>query len=124
MQGDGAVHGFEHFARADEDALQANLFHQYRYRIDLRLIAGEHADEVDAAAGADGLEGFAERAGAADFDDVIDAAGELAYWIFPVDVSLIVDSIAGAERPGPRELVVAAAGDDGASAVHVRELQC
>src|SRR5215475_3126906 len=69
---DGAVHRLEHRPAADEDPLETDVLHENGDRIDLAR-AGEDADEADRAAAADRLERLPERAGAADFDDVIDA---------------------------------------------------
>src|SRR5262245_32617702 len=55
VQRDGAIHRLEHRPIADEDALEADVFHEDRNRIDLAR-AGEDADEADRAAGADRLE--------------------------------------------------------------------
>jgi hypothetical protein len=60
------------------------------------------------------IEGAAEGAGSADFDDVIDAAlaGEAPDLFVPLGVSEVVDGFRGAEGLGAGELFVAAGGDD------------
>src|SRR5256885_1872171 len=78
VQRDCPVHGFEHGPTADKDALAAALFHKAGHGVDLTAGAGETADEADVAACADGPERFAQGAGPADLDDMVDTlTGEL-----------------------------------------------
>src|SRR5262245_17382249 len=73
VQGDGTVHRFEHFARADIDSLDAYVFHQNGQRIYFAGSSRENTDQADAPAHPDSPEGLRQRAGAAYFNDVIDA---------------------------------------------------
>ncbi len=77
------------------------------------------------AGGADGLEGAGEGAGAADLDDVVDAAfaGELEDLGIPVGGGAVVDGVVRTEGAGAEELFVRRAGDDDARAVELGDLE-
>src|SRR5580698_432212 len=97
--GDGAGHVFEHFGGADVDALEVGAFHHHGEGIGVGLPAGDQADQGDLAFVGYGFVGFGESAGAADFDDVIDAAfaGQLGDFFLPVRDFFVVDAFVGAE---------------------------
>src|SRR5262245_14380493 len=57
VQGEGLVHRLEHGPAADEDALQPNVLHEDRDRIDV-AITREDADQADRASHANGAEGL------------------------------------------------------------------
>src|SRR5579875_425154 len=98
MGNDCTIHRLEHLARADEDTLYTDVLHQDGHGIDLSR-PGQHADEADLSAQAHGPQRLAERAGAADLDDVIDAAsaGQLAHFISPFGSFFIVNTFRRAE---------------------------
>src|SRR5438105_5335706 len=115
VQRDRSIHRLEHLPAANEDALDADALHQDRHGIDRAATARQDADQADLAARAHGAERLAERSGAADLDDVIDAdaAGQFAGAIAPLRRRLVVDAVGRAELLDPLQLLVAARrGDD------------
>src|SRR2546422_2980445 len=85
VESDGPVHGLEHGSAADEDPLDAHIFHEHGRRVDLAS-PRKDPDQADAAAHPDRAQRFPERACAADLDDVIHAqdTGQLARAIAPL----------------------------------------
>ena len=124
VKNQGAVHGLEHRAAADEDALNAHAFHEYRERID-RSTPGQDADQTDATAHADGTERLGECAGAADLYDVIDAstAREFAGAAAPFRRGLVVNALGGPELVYSRKLPIAAGCSDDACPQRPGELE-
>ena len=126
---DGGVHAGEHGSAADVDTVEVNGFGEDGADVDSRACvgagAGEHADDVDVAGGANCRERFGDGALAADFDDMVDAevVGEVFRGLVPVGVGFVVDDVRGAEAAGAFELLVGRAGEDDGGAVHAGDLQ-
>src|SRR5713101_769748 len=86
-----SVHLLEHLARADEDSLQGYALEQHRHRVDLAA-TGKQPNKTDTSAELYCANRLGERAGAADFDDVIDphAPGHFEYLRVPVRSGLVI----------------------------------
>src|SRR6185437_16899108 len=107
-----------------EDSLQTSALEQCRHRIDVGR-AGKKADQTDSPAGTDRIQGFCERARAANLDHVLYAfpASQLQYVLVPIGRVFIIDHLGGAHLVQALELCVAACSRDYACAMHPRELQ-
>ena len=120
---DGPVHRLEHGAAADIDPVHGQRFAHHSRGV--HGAPGEHPDERDVAADAGRLRRAFERAGPADLDDMVDsrAAGQFAHRAVPFGLFAVVDRAPRAQRLGALAFRVARRHDDGARAVHDRELQ-
>ena len=94
VQGDGSIHGFEHFPATHEDPLDADILHEDGHGVDLVGSTSQDPYQADMAAGANGAQRFTQSASPADFDDVIDPlAGQRAGFFFPIRGGFVVDAI-------------------------------
>src|ERR1700686_2698197 len=69
----GAVHGFEHLAGADQYALQICASGKNQHRVDLGG-AGEHTDHRDLATDTNGTQRLRQGPRSTNFDDVVYAS--------------------------------------------------
>ena len=107
--GDGLVHGDKVGARADVNAMDANLAAEDGPHVDCFSGTRKHADLRDDAARADGAERAREGSLAADFDDQVHAftAGLGERPFLPVGVLAVVEPGVEAESTGSGQLLIA-----------------
>lgn len=119
-QGKGKV-----LAAADNQALQTLLTDCQPRRRHWTCGTGQHPDQRDVATDPGGLDRLRERAGTADFNDVIDAttAGDLKHWLGPFGFAPIVDEMVSAQPTGALEFLVRRRGCDDSGAQRFGELQ-
>ena len=115
----------QHAARTDIDALHPQRLHEDLADVQRLLQSRQHADDADLPADCGGTQRKGQRTCSTNLQHVRHAltVGKLAHLLVPVGMLFVVDGLVRAQGSGALQLLVGAAGQDGARTPQPGNLQ-